>query len=621
MKKSRLFALLLAAALVLSMLAGCGNNNTTTPPADDQSNTTPDNTPTTPDESVTTGEKVYRTYLASECSMLNAHDNVDTNVSTPYSYTNSTLWRAVPNDDGKGYHYVGDLATDLPVIVDQTKGTDEEGNEVVETTTWEFKIREEAKWHNGDPINADTLVYSYKMQIDPVLVNKMANFLYDYSITIVNGEAYFNGECDWEDVGIKKIDDYTMQIITVGEPTLNDFCSHFTDRSCYPVHEATYEAGMNADRTETTFGTDLDSYVGCGPYFFDSWTRDSVQVYKKNPDHWLADYFNYDEVQVRIVPEMNARVQLFESGQLDSLSPDASTIETYIDDPRMVSYPSIMVYDFDVNVKNTSNPVSGSINFGRAMYHAMNREVIARDIFGHMEPTGTYINGMAGALSQSGLTYRESKYGKEVWDMIEGWSAEGEVCGYNPELAYEYLLKAFEERNLPADTVITVKVLNTGGSSEGSRCCELFMEEWPEIFHGQVQVEPYTVADGLSLDIMETEPENWDIVLMDWGRSLSRTLPYQVYYYHTKDYTGRPTFTYTDRFEAQFAACEAVKSGDYETILQETQKLEIIALEDVISIPVVQAVNYEMFSDRLELPMKQYVPGFGWGSMFGDIVE
>ena len=185
--------------------------------------------------------------------------------------------------------------------------TDEEGNEVVETTTWEFKIREEAKWHNGDPINADTLVYSYKMQIDPVLVNKMANFLYDYSITIVNGEAYFNGECDWEDVGIKKIDDYTMQIITVGEPTLNDFCSHFTDRSCYPVHEATYEAGMNADRTETTFGTDLDSYVGCGPYFFDSWTRDSVQVYKKNPDHWLADYFNYDEVQVRIVPEMNAR--------------------------------------------------------------------------------------------------------------------------------------------------------------------------------------------------------------------------------------------------------------------------------------------------------------------------
>ena len=64
-----------------------------------------------------------------------------------------------------------------------------------------------------------------------------------------------------------------------------------------------------------------------------------------------------------------------------------------------------------------------------------------------------------------------------------------------------------------------------------------------------------------------------------------------------------------------------MKSGDYETILQETQKLEIIALEDVITIPVVQGVNYELFADRLQLPMKQYVPGFGWGSMFGDIVE
>ena len=127
------------------------------------------------------------------------------------------------------------------------------------------------------------------------------------------------------------------------------------------------------------------------------------------------------------------------------------------------------------------------------------------------------------------------------------------------------------------------------------------------------------VASGMSLDMMELEPEARDIVYMDWGRSLSRTLPYQVYYYHTKDYTARPT--YTDRFEAQFAACEAVKTADYETILQETQKLEIIALEDVVSIPIVQAVNYELFADRLELPMKQYVPGFGWGSMFGDIVE
>ena len=612
----KLIALVVCAVMLLSLATACGSNNANTNQPN-SSNSEPNNsqneTPTDPNAG-NEDYKIFYTYLSTDVDTLNGMGTVQEANATPLSWCNSYLWRAVPNDDGMGYHYIPDLAADMPKQIDEL--------------TWEFTIRDGAKWHNGDPITADTFMFTFKAVLDPKMANPMATFLADDSITIKNAYDYmlqgtegYPASMDWEEVGIKQIDDMTIQITTATPVNEKDVCTHFTLRSNLPVHPETFTAGLTEDGTRTLYGTDLDHWMGCGPYFFDSWTRDSVQVYKKNPDHWLADYFNYDEVQVRIVPEMNARVQLFESGQLDSLSPDASTIETYIDDPRMVSYPSIMVYDFDVNVKNTSNPVSGSINFGRAMYHAMNREVIARDIFGHMEPTGTYINGMAGALSQSGLTYRESKYGKEVWDMIEGWSAEGEVCGYNPELAYEYLLKAFEERNLPADTVITVKVLNTGGSSEGSRCCELFMEEWPEIFHGQVQVEPYTVADGLSLDIMETEPENWDIVLMDWGRSLSRTLPYQVYYYHTKDYTGRPTFTYTDRFEAQFAACEAVKSGDYETILQETQKLEIIALEDVISIPVVQAVNYEMFSDRLELPMKQYVPGFGWGSMFGDIVE
>ena len=613
----KLIALVVCAVMLLSLATACGSNNNANTNQPNSSNSEPNNsqneTPTDPNAG-NEDYKIFYTYLSTDVDTLNGMGTVQEANSTPLSWCNSYLWRAVPNDDGMGYHYIPDLAADMPKQIDEL--------------TWEFTIRDGAKWHNGDPITADTFMFTFKAVLDPKMSNPMAIFLADESITIKNAYDYMlqgteghPATMDWEEVGIKQIDDMTIQITTATPVNEKDVCTHFTLRSNLPVHPDTFTAGLTDGGARTLYGTDLDHWMGCGPYFFDSWTRDSVQVYKKNPDHWLADYFNYDEVQVRIVPEMNARVQLFESGQLDSLSPDTSTIETYIDDPRMVSYPSIMVYDFDVNVKNPSNPVSGSINFGRAMYHAMNREVIARDIFGHMEPTGTYINGMAGALSQSGLTYRESKYGKEVWDMIEGWSAEGEVCGYNPELAYEYLLKAFEERNLPADTVITVKVLNTGGSSEGSRCCELFMEEWPEIFHGQVQVEPYTVADGLSLDIMETEPENWDIVLMDWGRSLSRTLPYQVYYYHTKDYTGRPTFTYTDRFEAQFAACEAVKSGDYETILQETQKLEIIALEDVISIPVVQAVNYEMFSDRLELPMKQYVPGFGWGSMFGDIVE
>ena len=612
----KLIALMMAAFMLLSLAAACGNKApaATTPAATTPAATTPAATQPAATQPAETAKKIFYTYLSTEVDTMNGMGTVQTANDTPLSWCHSYLWRAVPNEDGMGYHYIPDLAADMPKQIDEL--------------TWEFSIREEAKWSNGDPIDAETVMYTFKTILDPTMTNAMATFLADNEITIKNAYDYMLQGTEghpavvaWEDVGIKKIDDRTVQITVETPVTEQAFCTHFISRANQLVHPELFEQCLSSDRLTTTYGSDLEHWIGAGPYIFEKWEYDNIHIYKKNEDHWLADYFNYDEVQVRIVPEMNARVQLFESGQLDSFSPDANTIETYIDDPRMVDYPSIMVYDYDINVKNPENPLSGNNNFEKALYHAMDRETIARDIYGYMKPTGTYINGMAGALSESGLCYRDSKYGQEVWDMIESWSAEGEVCGYNPELAYDYLMKAYADVGLPEDYVTTIKVMVSESAQTMQKSAELFMEEWPKIFQGKVKVETFMVASGMSLDMMEMHPESWDIVEMDWGRSLSRTLPYQVYYYHTKDYTARPTYTYTDRFEEQFAACEAVKSGDYETILQESQKLELIALEDVITIPVVQGVNYELFADRLQLPMKQYVPGFGWGSMFGDIVE
>lgn len=614
MMKKKWIALLLAAMMLLAMAAACGSDNNTVTPADPDSSN--DSNVVTPDDSgsETTNKKIYYTYMSQDVDTLNGMGTVLEANDTPLSYCHSYLWRAVPSDDGLSFHYVPDLAEDMPKQIDEV--------------TWEFTIREDAVWHDGTAITADDFIWTWQKVLDPTMMNPMANFLADNDITILNAYDYmlqgtdgYPESVDWEDVGIKQIDERTIQLTLAQEVNEKAVCTHFTNRATQIVKKDVYEANTTEGSSSTLYGTELSRWMGSGPYFFESWTRDSAQVYVKNENHWLADYFNYDEVHVLIVPEMNARVQLFEKGQLDSLSPDAQTIETYIDDPRMVSYPSTLVEDFDINVQNPDNPLCGSLNYRRALYYAVDRETIARDICGYMEPTGTYINGQAGSLSESGLTYRDSKYGQEVTQMIADNSAEGHTTGYNPELALEYMKKAYDECGLSYDTVVTIKVLNTGGDTEGARCCELFMESWPEIFDGMIQVEPYTVASGLSLTIMETEPSNWDIVLMDWGRSLSRTLPYQVYYYHTKDYTGRPTFTYTDRFEEQFAKCVEANTADYDTLLQETQKLELIALEDVISIPVVQCVNYELFADRLVLPMKQYVPGFGWGKMFGDIVE
>ncbi len=597
MKKSRILAVVLMLAMVVTMFAACSNS-------DDNQGTGNGGQEQNDNGGGEATGKVFRTYMGTDVRTLNTHDNVDTNPSTPIEYTNSTLWRTVADDDGMGFHFIGDIATDLPTQLPD------------DPLTWEIHLRQDAKWQNGDPITADDFIYSWQMQIDPTLVNSMANFLY-YSVPITNAEAYFNGECSWEDVGIKKIDDYTIQIHSDTEVTQNDFCTNFIDRSVYPVHKATYEAGMNDDRTETSYGIDLDSYMGCGPYIFDTWTRDSVQVYKKNPDHWLADLFNYDTVEIYIIPEMNAAVQMFESGELDYLAPDANTLDTYLDDPRMLVTPSLYVLHLDVNCKNTDNPIAESVNYRRALYYALDRDTMAEEIFGHSQPAVAYINGQAGVLSDSGIPYRETPQGKSVVDKIN----ESGPSGYNPELALEYLNKAYEECGVPEDQVITLKFGVDASDQTWRAAAEYMAEQFPQIFDGKLQIEIVSYSGISTTEFKAGNDTGWDLTNNDWGRALSRNYPYVAFFYFLSTYEGGPNNYYSERLEEQYAKCEEIQlNGTYEELLDATAELELINYEDCVMIPVIQGVSYEMYAENIQLPVKQYIPGFGWGDKYGDIV-
>lgn len=592
MKTKRFLALTLVAMLALSAAAGCSKK-----PAEEggDSGTTP------------TAEKTYHTYMTSDCPILNGHDSVETSLQTPHNYCSSPLFRAIATEDGKGFEYIGDLAAELPIQID--------------ANNWQIKIRKEAKWQNGDPINADTFMYSFKMLLDPIMANQMADFLADYNITIVNAKDYAlqgtSNTIPWDNVGIKKIDEYTIQITTVDENAQADVCAHFTDRSTFPVYEPLYEEGMNADRTQTTYGTTKETWMGCGPYVFDTWEHGSIQVYTKNKEHWLSDMFNYDRVEVRVIPEMNARVELWEQGKLDDLTPDANTIEKFIDDPRLISYPSTSVYHIDVNCKNPNNPLCGTVEYRKALYHAINRKEMADSIFGYMEPSGTYVNGMAGILSEEALTYRESEQGKAVTAMVESWGP----YGYNPELALEYLDKAYAAAGVNKDTVVTIKMAVDESDRAWKAAAEYMMEEFPKIFDGRLNIEIVTYAGMGAGDFKATGDDKWDLSPNDWSRGASRTYPYACFYYYLSTYGSHPNNFFSKEFEEQYAVCDASElKTNYKQMLEETKTLEEIYLEYVINIPVVQTINYQLFSDRLDLPVDSYIPGFGWGTMYGDIV-
>ncbi len=550
-------------------------------------------------------EKVYRFSDTYDATMINGHNETDSLLQDILLYTHSSLYRRVPSEDGKAAIYIGDLADGDPVTLD-------DGH------TWHIKLRKEAKWHNDEPINADTIIYSFKMLIDPLLVNSMANFLYDREIKIENGFEYYTqaqegkSKVDWEDVGIKKVDDHTIEIITTQRYLPEDVKRHFTDRSLFPVYEPLYEAGMNDSRTSTTYGTSLDEYMGCGPYFFDTWNQDANRVYVKNPDHWLADYFKIDRVEVRITPDRNARVQMWENGEIDVMGLDSATLDTYRDDPRTLSYTGTVIQHIDINSLHTKNPILGTMDFRRAMYWAIDRATIA-DLVGS-KPAPYYINHQAGAFSAKGVPYRLTDEAKALVPPNNG---------YDPEKAREYFEAALAE---VGQTCATIELMYNDSNVGRKVIGEYLQQALPEVFGPDkftlnLRAVPTASYDAFT-DFKKTGPDCFEMAFSGWSATLSRVYPYASLQYFVDAYEARPNSFISEDFDRQFAALQAEEVRLNTDLMYEmTAELEAIYLRDVINVPLYDTVYYTMYSERMVLPCPEYVPGLGFGSMFADIKD
>jgi peptide/nickel transport system substrate-binding protein len=156
-------------------------------------------------------------------------------------------------------------------------------------TSWEFKLRENVRFHDGSPFTADDVVYTIE-RIRDFLKTPSGGFqAYTKSITAVFAR-----------------DSSTVVIETEGsQPTLPlslsaIFIMH-RDASGFATTEA-----LNA-------GTAL---VGTGPFKFKSWRSGEVFELSRNEDYW-GERPSWSDVTFRIVESPAARVAALTTGDVD----------------------------------------------------------------------------------------------------------------------------------------------------------------------------------------------------------------------------------------------------------------------------------------------------------------
>ncbi len=157
----------------------------------------------------------------------------------------------------------------------------------LDDTTWEFKLRQGVKFHNGEPFDAEAVKFTIDRIIDPAA--NAPTLSYIRTVT-----------------GVEIVDPQTVRIRTDGPDPL------------LPTRMSRYPTYIVPPKYVTEVGNDAFARrpVGTGPYEFVEFIPDQHVILEANPDYWRGTPA-IDKVTWRAIPDGTARVTALLTGEAD----------------------------------------------------------------------------------------------------------------------------------------------------------------------------------------------------------------------------------------------------------------------------------------------------------------
>jgi oligopeptide transport system substrate-binding protein len=264
------------------------------------------------------------------------------------------------------------LVSEDPVSLDPVPGTASRWDISEDGLVYTFQLRPDAKWSNGDPVNAEDFVFSYRRMLKPSLGSPYAYMLY----CLRNAEAYHRGEIeDFAKVGVKAVDTQTLQLsLRAATPYFLSLLNHF---SWFPVHPATILAHGSIDTIGSKW-TRPEHYIGNGPFTLKDWQPNKEIAVTKSKTYWDRKNVRLNGIHFYPIGDHTIEERAFRAGQLHVTGTVPIDRIAYYRtrNPSMIRldpYLGCYYYLFNVTRPPLDNP-----KVRRALALAINREQITR---------------------------------------------------------------------------------------------------------------------------------------------------------------------------------------------------------------------------------------------------
>ncbi len=283
---------------------------------------------------------------------------------------------------------VRDLAEGLTVYDAKGEvipGTAESWTISPDGNVYTFKIRDNAKWSNGDPVTADDYVFSLKRELDPKEAAEYANILYP----IKNAQAVNTSKAAVDTLGVKALDAKTLEI-RLERPTPY-FLQLLVHYSALPVHQASVTK-MGKEFTKP------GNLVSNGAYMLTEYVANDHITAVKNPHYWDAANVKIDKVIYNPSEDQPATERMFSTGELDmvfNFQADQLKFLTEKHGDQVKTNPGLSTYYYVFD--NRKAPFS-DIRVRKALSMAVDRNFLAEKIYaGTQLPAYSLVpNGMPG---------------------------------------------------------------------------------------------------------------------------------------------------------------------------------------------------------------------------------
>lgn len=300
-------------------------------------------------------------------------------------------------------------------------------------------------------------------------------------------------ETKWEDVGLVKVDDYTILYIT--NLPIDEFNFFTACTSNWIVYEKLYEAGKSktGDLTATNYGTSADTYMSYGPYKLASFETDKQFVLEKN-DKWYGytdkkheGQYQTTKVVYQIVGDHNTQLQLFNQGKLDSVALTADDMAKYkmsdylLQTDQTYTFRWIFATDLEA-LKNLEKEANDGSNkrvlsyddFRKAISYSMDRAKFCTEATSAYKPAFVLLNSLYyyNIAEDTNSIYRNTKEAKQAildvygvkYDENTDLDAEvAKITGYDVEAAKELFQSVYEQAKADGNY--------TDGQAIVIRCC------------------------------------------------------------------------------------------------------------------------------------------------------